>query len=428
MKQILITLGLLSAGSVSMANANEVEDLKKNLEYQTGRIEKLQEQNDELLAELNELKKQLGEEVDATPEPAPVEEEPADESKAPTYHELLTRAAGLQNELEGKLAVLAKFQFSFLEKLPFRKGETLGTFTDAKGEKYEGAIVSKVDGSGVTITHSQGVSRLTGKDFPEGFREGFIMRPEGEDLGSLLAETLEQRPASVYKSVVFEGIRDREARREAAAIASIKPVDASVIVDREQERKNELIKLDESIRAHNLAVDEKIKAVQAKLTATRKSLNSLETSFRQASAAFRPVASGKEAKEREQFINQYYDQQAKLNRQISDIEREIRALEREKKTTIFHRSDQPEMSLKERQQLQTDIREMRSKLEETKQLLLSKQEARNEAYRQYEEKTIKGDRKLFEEKMQRVDAEIEQLESRILAMKNKILETESQIR
>ncbi len=71
---------------------------------------------------------------------------------------------------------------------------------------------------------------------------------------------------------------------------------------------------------------------------------------------------------------------------------------------------------------------MKSKLEETNRLLLSKQEARNEAYRQYEEKTIKGDRKLFEEKMQRVDAEIEQLESRILAMKNKILETESQIR
>ena len=347
MKQILITLCLLFAGSASMAGADEVEDLKKNLDYQTGRVEKLQEQNDELLAELNELKKQLGEEVEATPEPATIEEEPAEESKAPTYHELLTRAAGLQNELEGKLAVLAKFQSSFLEKLPFRKGETLGTFTDAKDVKYEDAIVSKVDGSGVTITHSQGISRLTAKDFPEGFREGFLLRPEGEDLGELLAETLEKRPDSVYKSVVFEDIRDRERRRE--AIAAIKPVDSSVIVDREQERKNELIKLDQSIRAHNLAVDEKIKAVQAKLATTRNSLNTLETNFRRASSAFKPVASGKEAKEREQFINQYYDQQAKLNREISDIEREIRALEREKKTTIFHHSDQAEMSLEERQ-------------------------------------------------------------------------------
>ncbi|MDF1751346.1 MAG: hypothetical protein P1U89_01085 [Verrucomicrobiales bacterium] len=436
-------IAILLVVFLSPTHGDEATDLQSGIDYRKKRIVKLQSEIEELESEISGYDKTLSSvETDNSDESGDDNEDASESSGQPeTYSATLKRALSLEFQLIGQSAILERMKSSFIERLPFKKGESLGEFTDVHGTKYKNAVVSDVNSSGVSIIHSNGIAKLNSSDFPEGFRENLNRRPVTEDVSELVETTIKQRPSSVMKSATFSKRRSEVAKERAARLAAapqrsnqtdLASSGSSDPSDWELERQAKAAE----ITAHNQNITDTIARLESRRSKFESELAQVEAKFQKDTMEYdskRIVKSAsalrKEQQRRTDIVVDYEDDKVRLTEAISDLDREIIKLTLQKKREMT--STAPKMSgdekVKKAAELRAQIGEMEKKLRETVDLLAKMEDERAETARVFHRAKIKSDRGKFEDSMERYNSEIVRLTALTEAMKAKIREVQNSI-
>ncbi|MDF1810644.1 MAG: hypothetical protein P1V20_00450 [Verrucomicrobiales bacterium] len=384
--------------------------MKDDIEYRKKRLVDLKKETDELKKEIAEYDALIGD-----------SNESPDVSEKPkmSYGDLLKKAASLEKRLNGKVVLLDKMKGRFIDRIPLKKGDALGTFTTTDGKNLADVVVTEVDAPNVVVVHSKGTSRLGADDFPDSISASWNKRPELETLESL-EQVYSHRPGNVLKSAAFAGRRKELAKERAEMRSSSRPVaqaetsgsSTNVRAEREAEMNQRVA----AIVEFNRDIDAQLTRKEAELTSKKAALASLEMQFMKDTMEYDIVrirrgrgASQKEAERRLAIVTNYEKSKEELSSSISDLEREIFTL-------VSKRKFNPNMSgsggltydqLKKRAaELRDEIKSMNKDLDALYDELYSLQDVREESLREYDNSTIKPDRQAYERKMNKMDTQI----------------------
>jgi len=398
--------------------------------YQEKRIQQLEDENERLKAEIAELETQV---------------QGLSDGSIISYTDLAKKALELEADLTRKSAVLERMKKTFFETLPFQKGQKLETFTTIKGLTIKEPTVTEVGAEGVVLSHSAGIARLRGIDFPAGLFPGIVLRPVSEDISQISESTINQRPMSLLKSATFAKTRSEMARARTAELQSRnaltpKTTSAGSIagsvqkerLDRDAERTQ---KLNEAI-AQNKVIESELNTLYPKIENLHAALFQLELNFMKDTMAYDSMKIGrsvdailKERERRTEIVNQYEIQRAKLETTIAEAEKQVLDL------MTRHNGDLDEgksrLSADERNKKISEIRnavkQLESELSSMNTQLNKNQDERINTLDTYGNAAIKGDRKTFELKIQAYNSEIIRLYNAINSHEKRIRDLQNSI-
>ncbi len=406
------------------------QEQSTSLSYHEKRIQQLEEENQKLEKEIAELETQIQGLSDGT---------------IISYADLAKKALEIEADLKGKSAVLERMKKTFVEKLPFQKGQKLESFTTTKGVALKDPTVTDLGADGVVLSHSTGIARLRGSDFPAGLYAGLILRPVSDDISQISTTTISQRPASMLKSATFAKTRSEMARMRSAQIQSqaaltpkTTPAGNSVgsiqkeRLTRDAERSQ---KLSESI-AQNKIIESELSVLYGKIEALHAELFQLELGFMKDTMAYDSMRIGRsrsarieEEERRVKILDQYEIQRAKLNTSISDLEKQVLVLMSQHNGGLDE--GRSHLSADERKkkisEIRDTVRKMESELSSMNTELNKTEGDRIQTLDTYDNAAIKSDRKTFESKIQSYNSEIVRLYNAIYSHEKKIRDLQNSI-